>query len=407
MDLNKISNFIKTKRKELGMTQEELAEKLFVTEKAISRWETGRGTPDISLLLPLSKVLKVEVSELLVGKESKKKINEMEKLLEYNEMKRTSKYNFTFYLIVVFYILSILSFLIYLRYEYNPNIWLNYFLRLFIFLMASIFIIIGNRIYCNHYVEKVEDKRKIMKLSQSIIFIYYIIFLFNMVLFARYETVTNCNALKLKAKDGKYRLTDVVDIEGMFRIIESIPSKNAEPIKQWLAKLGSERIDETFDPSIVAQRAIDLYREKGYDEKWIAKRMKGIQDRKELTDVWQEGGIVEGKEYAILTNEIYKEWFGMTAKEYKQYKGLRKESLRDNMDSMEVILTDLSEETTKRLAKRHKPQGLEQNKEVARMGGHAAKVARDDIEKNLGESVVTKDNRLNYEYMNEKQIETK
>jgi hypothetical protein len=222
------------------------------------------------------------------------------------------------------------------------------------------------------------------------------------------ETVTNCNALKLKAQDGKYRMTDVVDIEGMLRIIESIPSKNAEPVKQWLAKLGSERIDETFDPSLAAQRAIDLYRAKGYDEKWIAKRLKGIQDRKELTDVWQENGIKDGKEYAILTNEIYKEWSGMTAKDYKQYKGLRKESLRDNMDSIEIILTDLSEETTKRLAKKHRPQGLEQNKEVARMGGHAAKVARDDIEKNLGESVITKDNRLNYEYVeDDKLIENK
>ena len=219
------------------------------------------------------------------------------------------------------------------------------------------------------------------------------------------ETVTNCHTLKLKAQDGKYRLTDVVDIEGMFRIIESIPSKNAEPIKVWLAKLGSERIDEVFDPSLVAQRAIDIYRAKGYNEKWISKRIKGIQDRKELTDIWQENGITEGKEYAILTNEIYKEWSGMTAKEYKQYKGLRKESLRDNMDNIEIILTDLSEETTKRLAEKHKPQGLEKNKEVARMGGHAAKVAREDIERNLGESVVTKQNRLNHEYKETKELE--
>ncbi|MDY4619402.1 MAG: phage antirepressor protein, partial [Bacilli bacterium] len=139
----------------------------------------------------------------------------------------------------------------------------------------------------------------------------------------------------------------------------------------------------------------------------IAKRLKGIQDRKQLTDVWQEGGITDGKEYAILTNEIYKEWSGMTAKEYKEYKGLRKESLRDNMDNLELILTDLSEETAKRLAEKHKPQGLDQNKEVARMGGHAAKVAREDIEKNLGESVVTKQNHLNYEYKDELEIETK
>ena len=221
------------------------------------------------------------------------------------------------------------------------------------------------------------------------------------------EVSEKIGQLKLKSQDGKYRLTDVCDIEEMFRIIESIPSKNAEPIKQWLAKLGSERIDEVFDPSIAAQRAVDIYRAKGYDEKWIAKRLKGIQDRKQLTDVWQEGGITDGKEYAILTNEIYKEWSGMTAKEYKEYKGLRKESLRDNMDNLELILTDLSEETAKRLAEKHKPQGLDQNKEVARMGGHAAKVAREDIEKNLGESVVTKQNLLNYEYKDELEIETK
>ena len=217
------------------------------------------------------------------------------------------------------------------------------------------------------------------------------------------ETVTNCHQLKLKAKDGKYRMTDVTDIEGMFRIIESIPSKNAEPIKQWLAHLGKEKIDETFDPSISLQRAIDLYRAKGYDEDWIAKRMKSLQERKKLTDIWKENGIKDNIEYAILTNEIYKEWSGMTAKEYKQYKGLRKESLRDNMDNIELILTDLSEEATKRLATKQKPNGLKENIKVAKMGGHAAKVAREDIEKNLGESVVTRDNKLNYKYIEEKE----
>ncbi len=150
------------------------------------------------------------------------------------------------------------------------------------------------------------------------------------------ESVTNCHQLKLKSSDGKYYNTDVCDIEEMFRIIESIPSKNAEPIKQWLARLGRERIDETFDPSIALQRAIDLYRAKGYDEDWIAKRIKTIQERKKLTDVWKENGIESNIEYAILTNEIYKEWSGMTAKEYKQYKGLRKESLRDNMDNINL-----------------------------------------------------------------------
>ena len=221
------------------------------------------------------------------------------------------------------------------------------------------------------------------------------------------ESVTNCHGLKLKARDGKYRLTDVVDIEGMFRIIESIPSKNAEPIKQWLAKLGSERIDETFDPSLAAQRAIDLYRLKGFDENWIAKRMKGIQHRKELTDVWQQGGIVEKKEYAILTNEIYKEWSGMTAKEYKQYKGLRKESLRDNMTDVEVALADLGEIATREIAKKKNPKGLNQNIEVARRGGKIAGNARKDLEKEIGESVVTRNNTLGYEYVDEKEIEMK
>ena len=222
------------------------------------------------------------------------------------------------------------------------------------------------------------------------------------------ETVTNCDQLKLKAQDGKYRLTDVVDIENMFRIIESIPSKNAEPIKQWLAKLGSERIDEIFDPSIAAQRAIDLYRAKGYEEKWITKRMQSIQDRKELTDVWKENGITESKEFAILTNEIYKTWSGMTAKQYKEYKGLRKEDLRDNMDNIEVSLTDISEEVTKRLAKKTKPKGLKENIKVAHAGGQVAKNTRDEIESLLGESVITNQNKLNYQYIDEKEkIENK
>ena len=211
--------------------------------------------------------------------------------------------------------------------------------------------------------------------------------------------------LKLKSSDGKYYNTDVCDIEEMFRIIESIPSKNAEPIKQWLARLGKERIDETFDPSIAMQRSIDLYRSKGYDEKWIAKRIKGIQDRKQLTDVWKDGGITESKEYAILTNEIYKTWSGMTSKEYKEYKGLRKENLRDNMDSIELILTDLSEEATKRLAEKHKPVGLDGNIKIAKVGGNVAKVARDELESNLGESVITSNNKLSYEYDDQKVIE--
>ena len=213
--------------------------------------------------------------------------------------------------------------------------------------------------------------------------------------------------LKLKSSDGKYYNTDVCDIEEMFRIIESIPSKNAEPIKQWLARLGKERIDETFDPSIAMQRSIDLYRSKGYDEKWIAKRIKGIQDRKQLTDVWKDGGITEQKEYAILTNEIYKEWSGMTAKQYKSFKGLRKESLRDNMSDVEIALADLGEIATREIAKKKNPKGLNENIEVARRGGKIAGNARKDLENEIGESVVTSNNALNYEYVNEKEIEMK
>ena len=215
------------------------------------------------------------------------------------------------------------------------------------------------------------------------------------------ETVTNCNALKLKAQDGKYRLTDVVDIEGMFRIIESIPSKNAEPIKGWLAKLGSERIGETFDPSLAVQRAIDTYRAKGYDEDWIIKRIKGIQDRKKLTEVWKDNGVDSNLEYAILTNDIYREWSGMTAKEYKEFKGLRKESLRDNMSDIEVLLADIGEITTSELAKKHKPYGLSENRKIAKAGGEVASNTRKDIEEKLGENVISKNNNLNYQYIDD------
>ena len=199
MNLNKISNFIKTKRKELGITQDELAEKLFVTEKAISRWETGRGTPDISLLLPLSKELNIDVSELLNGEENKKNKNEVEQLIEYNEITKANKYNFQFKLTIFFYILSILSFLFYLRFEYDPNIEVNYFIRLLIIVIASIFVIIGNKIYSNNYVEKLEDKKKVLKLSHIIVFIYYVILLFNMVVFARYNSIDSYNLIPFKS----------------------------------------------------------------------------------------------------------------------------------------------------------------------------------------------------------------
>jgi len=215
--------------------------------------------------------------------------------------------------------------------------------------------------------------------------------------------------LKMKSlKDGKMYNTDTLDTVGIFRLIESIPSPKAEPFKVWLANLGSEKIDEVFDPSKGIDQMIDFYLKKGYTLEWIEARIKAIIDRKKLTKVWKDGGITEQKEYAILTNEIYKEWSGMTASEYKSYKEIRKENLRDNMSRLEVILTDLGEAATEELAKEHKPKGLEANKKIAKLGGHAAKSARDDLEKNLGRTVITSNNNLNYRYIDDnKKIENK
>ena len=221
------------------------------------------------------------------------------------------------------------------------------------------------------------------------------------------EVTTNCSQLKMLAPDGKMRLRDAMKTNDILRLIESIPSPKAEPFKMWLANLGSERIDEVFDPSITVERAIDTYRAKGYDEDWIIKRIKGIQDRKKLTDVWQDNGITENVEFAILTNEIYKEWSGMTAKQYKSYKGLRKESLRDNMSDLEVLLADIGETTTRELAKKHKPYGLDQNKKIAKSGGEIAKHTRKEIEEKLGESVITNQNALDYTYIEDKELITK
>ena len=218
------------------------------------------------------------------------------------------------------------------------------------------------------------------------------------------ETVTKCDALKLKAKDGKMRYTDMLDTKNIFRLIESIPSPKAEPFKMWLANLGSERIDEVFDPEIAVNRAVEYYRKRGYDDKWIKSRLTGIVDRFKLTDVWKGSGIVKDYEYGILTNEIYKSWSGMKASEYKAYKGLRKESLRDNMTDIEVALTDLGEIATRELAKEHKPFGLEENKKIARRGGNIAKITRDNLEKELGRTVISNKNALNYEYIDEKLV---
>ena len=219
----------------------------------------------------------------------------------------------------------------------------------------------------------------------------------------------NIVQLKMKSKkDGKNYLTDTLDTKGILRLIESIPSKNAEPFKLWLAKLGNERIDELFNPELARSRAVSYYRSKGYDDKWIKSRMTGIVDRFKLTDIWKENGITKNYEYGILTNEIYQAWSGMKASEYKKLKGLRKESLRDNMTDVEVVLTDLGEVATRELAKKHKPYGLEQNRKIAKKGGNIAKITRDNLEKELGESVVTSKNALNYKYVDdEKLIEDK
>ena len=209
----------------------------------------------------------------------------------------------------------------------------------------------------------------------------------------------NIVQLRLKATDGKMRETDTLDTKGILRLIESIPSPKAEPFKLWLAKIGKDRIDEVFDPELAINRAVDYYKSRGYDDNWIKTRLTGVVDRHKLTDVWKENGINQNYEYAILTNDIYQEWSGMKASEYKEYKGLRKESLRDNMTDIEVALTDLGEIATRELTKKHKPQGLKENRKFAKMGGHAAKVAKEDIEKNLGEPVISQTNALNYQYL--------
>ena len=176
------------------------------------------------------------------------------------------------------------------------------------------------------------------------------------------ELVSITNQLKMKSKDGKYYNTDTLDTKGIFRLIESVPSPKAEPFKLWFANLGSERIDEIFDPEIAINRAVNYYRKRGYSDKWIEERLKGILSRNKLTDIWKESGITKDYEYGILTNEIYQEISGMKASEYKVYKNIRKESLRDNMTDIEVALTNLGEVATRELTKQYKPYGLEQNK---------------------------------------------
>ena len=203
------------------------------------------------------------------------------------------------------------------------------------------------------------------------------------------ETVTNCNALKLPSADGKMRLTDVADLEGILRIIQSVPSKKAEPIKQWLAQVGSERIHQMIDPERSIQQAVADYKKLGYSDKWIANRVKSIDARNELTNEWKRSGMNEGRDFAILTDLITKTWSGKTTKEYKQFKGLTKENLRDNMSTIELALNTLAEASTTEISKHRNPKTMKQNMQIAREGGNVAKAARLQLETTIGESVVT------------------
>ena len=206
------------------------------------------------------------------------------------------------------------------------------------------------------------------------------------------ETVTNCHALKMKAADGKRRLTDVANTEQLLRIIQSIPSKKAEPFKLWLAQVGRDRIEEIIDPELTIERALETYAKKGYPADWINQRLQTIRARKELTDEWQSHGVQKGKEYAILTDEVTKAWSGMSTRQYKNYKGLKKENLRDNMSTLELALNMLVEATTTELTKVQNPYGLEANRNVAKTGGQIAGEARMRIEKETGNPVITNQN---------------
>lgn len=204
------------------------------------------------------------------------------------------------------------------------------------------------------------------------------------------ETVTNCNRLKMLAQDGKMRMTDVADTEHLFRLIQSIPSKKAEPFKQWLAKVGTERINEIEDPELAFDRAMEIYLKKGYSKEWINQRIKSIEVRKELTDEWDNKGVKKGLEYAILTNEFTKAWAGLEVKNYKKLKGLKKENLRDNMSNLELVLNMLAEASTTEISKENNPKDFTENKIVAKKGGEVAKAARLKLESTTGKKVVTK-----------------
>lgn len=212
------------------------------------------------------------------------------------------------------------------------------------------------------------------------------------------EVYENIVRLKMISQDGKKRETDTLNTEGIFRLIESIPSPKAEPFKLWLAKLGREKVDEVFDPSKGIDQMIDFYQKKGYSLEWIEARIKAIIERKKLTNVWKDNGISEGVEFAILTNDIYKEWSGMTATEYKSFKGIRKENLRDNMTDLEVAITNIGELATREIAKNEKPIGFNENRKAAKRGGGVAKKTKDFFEEETGSIVVSQNNSLNYQY---------
>ena len=216
------------------------------------------------------------------------------------------------------------------------------------------------------------------------------------------ELVSITNQLKMKSTDGKYYNTDVLDTKGILRLIESVPSPKAEPFKLWLAQVGSDRIDEVFDPEKAINRAITYYRNKGYSDDWINARLHGILNRNKLTDAWKDTGITENYEYAILTNEIYKTWSNMTAREYKDLKGIRKESLRDNMTDIEVVLAELGEITTRDIVRKEKPKGLNENIEIAKRGGNVAKIAKENYEKETDSKAISSNNAIGIRYDNNK-----
>ena len=203
------------------------------------------------------------------------------------------------------------------------------------------------------------------------------------------ESVTNCHQLKLPASDGKKYKTDVADMEQLLRLIQSIPSKKVEPVKQWLAEVGSQRIDQMIDPELTFQMAVEDYRRQGYSEKWIENRLKSIRTRKELTDEWERSGVKEQRDFAMLTNILTKAWSGMTTGEYKQFKGLTKENLRDNMTTLELALNTLAEAATTEISRNQNPKTMQENRRVAQSGGNAAKAARREVEKQIGHSIIS------------------